>query len=121
MSLDDDFDDEVTVFYRKYLGKVHGYLVNMGTDRGLAEEIADDAFLAARCYWPRVRSLDRPEAYVFKIARNERSKRQKEHDTLARDLHPDPPEPMRPGTGDSSQGVLDRLLLQTAIQQLPPS
>src|SRR5260370_657996 len=85
MSSDEEYDDQVTVLYRRYAGRVQGYLINMGCDRGLAEEITDDAFLAARRRWARVRTLDQPEGYVFKIARNERSKRQKVHDCRTMD------------------------------------
>lgn len=90
MSLEEEYDDQVAVLYRRHAGRVQGYLINMGCDRGLAEEITDDAFLAARRRWARVRILDEPEGYVFKIARNERSKRQKAHDCRAKDLDPDP-------------------------------
>ena len=61
MSLEEEYDDQVTVLYRRYAGQVHGYLINMGCDRGLAEEITDDAFLAARRRWERVRIFDEPE------------------------------------------------------------
>ena len=120
MSLDDDYDDEVTAFYRKYLGKVQGYLINMGTDHGLAEEIADDAFLGARRYWAHVRSLDRPEAYIFKIAKNERGKRQRRFDSHAADLRPEPPEPRQHDAGDLAEGVADRTVVREALQRLPP-
>ncbi len=90
MSVEEEYDDQVTVLYRRYASRVQGYLINMGCDRGLAEEITDDAFLAARRRWAQVGSFDEPAGYVFKVARNERSKRQKEHDCRAKDLHPDP-------------------------------
>lgn len=121
MSVDDEYDDEVTVFYRRYVGRVQAFLINMGTDRGLAEEIADDAFLAARRYWAHVRSLDRPEAYIFKVARNERSRRQKNYASRARDLHPAPPEPPQSAAVDLAHGVADRIVQQEALRQLPPS
>src|ERR1700754_2871083 len=92
MSLEEDFDDEATALYRKWVGRVQGFLASMGCDRGLAEEITNDAFMGARRRWAYVRTLDEPEYYVFKIARNERSKRQKRHDSRAKDLRPEPPE-----------------------------
>ncbi len=119
MSLEEDYDDEVTAFYRKCAGRVQGFLINMGTDRGLAEEITDDAFLAARRRWGHVRSFDQPEGYVFKIAKNERSKRQKEHDSTARDLHPDPSGAVRDLASDPAQDVADRAAVREALQQLP--
>lgn len=117
MSLE-EYDDQVTVLYRRYAGRVQGYLINMGCDRGLAEEITDDAFLAARRRWARVRTLDEPEGYVFKIARNERSKRQKAHDCRAKDLDPDPHAAVRAGD-DYAQIVADRAAVWQALRQLP--
>ena len=119
MSLDEEYDDQVTVLYRGHAGRVQGYLINMGCDRGLAEEITDDAFLAARRRWARVRALDEPEGYVFKIARNERSKRQKAHDCRAQDLDPDPHAGARTAGDDHAQLVADRAAVWQALRQLP--
>jgi len=121
MSIEDDFDDEVTDVFRKTYGKVVGYLVNTGTDRGLAEEIANDAFWAARQHWAHVRTLDKPEAYIFKIAIRERGKRQKAHEARAEHLDPDmPDQPGRdPGGGDPAGRLADRDALIQALQQLP--
>ncbi len=120
MSIEEDYDDEATVLYRKCAAKVQGFLINMGCDRGLAEEITDDAFLGARRRWEHVRTLDDPEGYVFKIARNERSKRQAKHDRRAKDLHPDP-DGARLDGDDPAQEVADRAAVRQALHQLPPS
>jgi DNA-directed RNA polymerase specialized sigma24 family protein len=74
LSPEDFYDGEASDLYRKWVGRVQGFLINMGCDRGLAEEITDDAFMGARRRWAYVRTLEAPEGYVFKIARNERSK-----------------------------------------------
>ena len=116
MSLDEEYDDQVAVLYRRYAGRVQGFLISTGCDRGLAEEITDDAFLSARRRWAHVGSFDEPAGYVFKVARNERSKRQKEHDCLAKDLHPDPP---RAAGDDLAQLVADRIVVRQALRQLP--
>ena len=121
MSLEEDYDDEATDLYRKWVGRVQGFLTNMGCDHGLAEEIADDAFLGARRRWPYVRTLDVPEGYVFKIARNERSKRQRKHDECARDLHPYPYEALRNIHDDPAREVTHREVVRQALQQLPAS
>ena len=119
MSPEEEYDDQVTVLYRRHAGRVQGYLINMGCDRGLAEEITDDAFLAARRRWARVRTLDEPEGYVFKIARNERSKRQKAHDGRSKDLDPDPHAAVRAVGDDYAQIVADRNAVWQALRQLP--
>ncbi|HEY6315364.1 MAG TPA: sigma-70 family RNA polymerase sigma factor [Streptosporangiaceae bacterium] len=120
MSLE-EYDDQLTVLYRRYAGRVQGYLINMGCDRGLAEEITDDAFLAARRRWAQVQTLDEPEGYVFKIARNERSKRQKAHDCRAKDLDSDPHAAVRAAGDDHAQIVADRAAVWQAPRQLPAS
>jgi RNA polymerase sigma factor (sigma-70 family) len=119
MSLEEEYDDQATVFYRAYAGRVQGFLISMGCDRGLAEEITDDAFLAARRRWAHVRLLNEPAGYVFKIARNERSKRQKDHDCRAKDLHPDPHGALRAAGDDLAQVVADRAAVRQALRQLP--
>lgn len=120
MNSEEDYDDEITALYRKSLRKVLAFLVNTGCDRGLAEEITDDAFEGARRYWAYVRTLEEPEGYVFKIARNERSKRQKKHDNRAKELHPDPREEVRGADDDFAQEVADRVVIWQALQRLPP-
>ena len=119
MSSAADFDDEVTMLYRKSSGKVLGFLVGMGCDRGLAEEITNDAFLAARRYWPHVRTLDEPEGYVFKIARRERGKRQRAHDDRARDLYREPAEVTRGIGGDFTQDIVDSAVVLQSLERLP--
>jgi RNA polymerase sigma factor (sigma-70 family) len=119
MSLEEEYDDQVTVLYRRSAGRVQGFLISMGCDRGLAEEITDDAFLAARRRWAHVRSFDEPEGYVFKIARNERSKRQKEHDCRVKELNLDPYDVPRAASDDLAQLVADRIVVRQALRQLP--
>lgn len=120
-ALKGDYDDEATALYRKCAGRVQGFLINMGCDPGLAEEITNDAFMGALRHWARVRTLDEPEGYVFKIARNERSKRQPRHDSIAKDLFPAPPGALRDAGEDPAQGVADRAAVRQALQQLPAS
>ena len=119
MSTEEEYDDEAAALYRKWMGRVQGFLLGMGCDHGLAEEIADDAFLGARRHWARIRAYDEPEGYVFKIARRERSTRQKKHDDRAKGLHPDPPETARNANDDLAQEVADREAVRQALQQLP--
>jgi RNA polymerase sigma factor (sigma-70 family) len=121
VSLENAYDDEVAALYRKSAPKVHAFLCGMGCDRGLAEEITNDAFLGARRRWAHVRTLDQPEGYVFKIARNERSKRQKKHDDHARDLHPDPQGKAWEVGSDLAQQVTDVAAIRQALQRLPPA
>mgnify|MGYP001413981964 CR=1 FL=1 len=112
-------DDEISAFYRKWGPKVQGFLVSTGCDPGLAEEVTDDAFLATARYWKRVREYEHPEYYAFKVARNERSKRQEGHDLRARDLQADPDCEPRDGGRDHADGVADHVTVQQALRELP--
>ena len=121
MSIEEEYDAETAALYRKWVGRVQGFLIGMGCDHGLAEEIANDAFLGARRHWARVQAYDEPEGYVFKIARNERGRRQKRHDDRAKGLHPDPPGVVQDVDDDPAQEVVDRDAVRQALQQLPAS
>jgi RNA polymerase sigma factor (sigma-70 family) len=63
--------------------------------------------------------LDEPEGYIFKIARNERSKRQRAHDDRAKDLYRDPAEVGQILHDDFAQDVADRAAVLQALQGLP--
>jgi RNA polymerase sigma factor (sigma-70 family) len=115
----DDCDGEIDDLYRKTSGRVLGYLINMGTDRGLAEEITDDAFLVARRNWLRIRSSDCPESYIFTVARHERIRRQPRISRASRDLRPDQPERLKDQVTDPSEHVIDRVVLRAALLELP--
>lgn len=119
MSDEEGYDEEVSRLYRESAGRVLGFLIGMGCELWLAEEITDDAFMGARRYWEHVRHLDEPLGYVFKIARRERRKRQPEHDQRARDLYRDPAEAERIASDDFAEGVADRAALLQAMERLP--
>jgi RNA polymerase sigma factor (sigma-70 family) len=113
------YETEVEALYGKWAGKIWRFLVGLGCEEGLAEEITADAFLVACRRWPTVRLLDKPEGYVFKVARHVRSRRQPAHDARARDLHPDPTAFM-PAAHDFTKTVADRDAVLRALQRLPP-
>jgi RNA polymerase sigma factor (sigma-70 family) len=119
MSDQEDYDEEVSMLYRESAGRVLGFLIGMGCEPWLAEEITDDAFMGARRYWEHVRHLDEPMGYVFKIARRERARRQPGHDRRARDLHQDPAEAAGIASKDPASGVVDRAELLQALERLP--
>jgi RNA polymerase sigma factor (sigma-70 family) len=119
MSDQEDYDEEVSRLYRESAGRVLGFLIGMGCESWLAEEITDDAFMGARRYWDHVRHLDEPLGYVFKIARRERRRRQPGHDHRGRDLHRDPAETMRTVGYDIAECVADRDALLQALERLP--
>jgi RNA polymerase sigma factor (sigma-70 family) len=119
MSDQEDYDEEVSTLYRESAGRVLGFLIGMGCEPWLAEEITDDAFMGARRYWDHVRHLDEPLGYVFKIARRERNRRQPEHERRARDLHQDPAKTASTASDDFASGIADRAALLHALERLP--
>jgi RNA polymerase sigma-70 factor, ECF subfamily len=121
LSPEDGYDDEVTALCRQHAGRVLGYLTGMGCERGLAEEITNDAFAVTWRNWARVGLYDEPEGYVFQIARNERRKRQPGHEGRSRELDPDPRPAVRAAGDDHAQLVADRAAVQEALRQLPAS
>jgi RNA polymerase sigma factor (sigma-70 family) len=120
VSAEGDRDAEVEALYGKWAGKVSRFLAGMGCEPWLAEEITVDAFLVARRRWGHVRTLERPEGYVFKVAGNMRKKQQPGHDARARDLRPDPAGAAAAAGGDFTEAVADRDAVRRALRQLPP-
>lgn len=62
----EDFDD----FYRREYTAVVGLTYALSGNRWTAEDLAQDAFLAAHRSWSRVSELDRPDAWVRRVASN---------------------------------------------------
>ena len=85
-------------------------------DRGLAEDALQSAFIKAYSSWHRVRTADRPEAYVRRMVVNEvlGSRR---HGWWHRER---PHEQVESGKPTSHEGrVVERLTLWEAVQALP--
>jgi RNA polymerase sigma factor (sigma-70 family) len=118
---EEDCDAEAEALFGKWAGRVHRYLTSMGCDPGLAEEITTDAFLVASRRCGHVKTLDRPEGYVFEVAKNMRRRRQPGHDARARDLQPDPATAApRSACDDFTETIAERDAVLRALQQLPP-
>lgn len=65
-------DDEAEL--EQLLEREHGRLVGVLTlyvgDRGVAEQLAQDALVRLCQHWPRVRRMDRPAAWLTRVALN---------------------------------------------------
>lgn len=120
MSDKEDYDAEVESLYVKWAGKTCRFLTSMGCEPGLAEEITNDAFLIARKRWAHVRTLERPEWWVRRVARNIRYERQPAIDARAKDLDPDPGAAAPAGRCDFTGAIADRAALLWALQLVPP-
>lgn len=62
----DDFDE----FYRAEYRSVLGLSIVLGGSRPAAEEITQDAFLAAFKNWDKISRYDKPEAWVKRVVAN---------------------------------------------------
>ena len=72
-----------TLFRRLYL---------IAGDRNEAEEIMQDAFIVVFERWDRVRDMDDPEGYLYRVAFNiQRKRRRRATMALRRSLHITPP------------------------------
>lgn len=80
------FDREATTLFREHHLGLLRFLLSLGTDRTLAEEIVNDAFLVAHRKWATVRTYDQPRAYVFKVATTLLCKHQPRRDKQLREL-----------------------------------
>ncbi|MUN41708.1 RNA polymerase sigma factor [Actinomadura litoris] len=60
--------EEFAVFFERNMSALRGYLINAGSGETTADDIVQDTFLATRLYWQTIRSLDKPEAYLYKVA-----------------------------------------------------
>jgi RNA polymerase sigma-70 factor, ECF subfamily len=63
-----EFNDEVTAFYRVHIGPLRGTLFALGATPKLVDDVVQESFLALRRAWPKVRDYEKPEAYLYKVA-----------------------------------------------------
>lgn len=107
--------------FRHFAPKVKGYLVKLGADRGLAEELTQEVMLTV---WRKAATFDRKQAsvatWLFTIARNRRI------DAIRREKRPelDPSDPMlvpdEPMAADDRLDAMDReARVARAIKTLP--
>jgi RNA polymerase sigma-70 factor (ECF subfamily) len=107
--------------FRHFAPKVKGYLVKLGADRGLAEELTQEVMLTV---WRKAATFDPKQAsvatWLFTIARNRRI------DAIRREKRPelDPADPMlvpdEPMAADDRLDAMDReARVARAIKMLP--
>ena len=84
MNQDRDFDE----FYRSEYGRVLALGLALCGDRGAAEDLVQDAFVAAHRKWAVVGGYDAPGAFVRRVvinrSRSRRRRRGREREALAR-------------------------------------
>jgi DNA-directed RNA polymerase specialized sigma24 family protein len=101
--------DELTTFCADQLPRLVGLLALHTGDRLVAEDLAHDALVAVCEKWPRIRSMERREAYVSRIAVNlaaSRWRRQSAARRAAARRGPDPTVHSDPDGADATALVL---------------
>jgi RNA polymerase sigma factor (sigma-70 family) len=113
VSGNNEYDEEITALFRKYHGRLRGFLINIGAAPDIADDVVVFAFTQLPPHWARLR-VGRPDIYLHRVALNEYTRRQRE----ARREEPcsDPPETP---VVDPCTGLIDRLALRWALGQLP--
>lgn len=69
-SLDDGFDGDFNAFYRAQFASIATVAGTTTGERSSGEDIAQEAFQKAHDDWPRVSQLDKPGAWVRRVAIN---------------------------------------------------
>lgn len=100
-------------FFEAERDRLFGLLFLVTSDRGEAEEIAQDAFLAIWERWDRVHALENPAGYLTQTAMNLFRKGYRRKAVLRRILPPPRPRDLQ-GPADS------RLMLSEALRALSP-
>lgn len=111
MTADDELERFLVVEHPRLLGLLTLYV----GDRSVAEQLTQDALVRLCQHWPRVRRMDRPHAWVSRVALNGATSwsRRRAAERRALDRH---------GPGAEVEGGPDRadvLAVRAALRQLP--
>jgi RNA polymerase sigma-70 factor (ECF subfamily) len=66
----DRWREEQAVFYRAHYSRLLGAVYLFCGDREVAEDVVQEAMIRAFVRWNRVRRLDAPQAWVYRVALN---------------------------------------------------
>lgn len=113
MSDNDQYVREVTALFRKYQGRLRGFLINIGATPDVADDVVIFAFTQLRPHWARLRT-GRADLYLHRVALNEFHRRQRRAKREEPCWHP----PETPVV-DPCTGLIDKLALRWALGQLP--
>jgi RNA polymerase sigma factor (sigma-70 family) len=111
-------DIEVGNLFAAHRDQLHRFLVAHGCTEAEADEIVQDTILVVRRQWDRVRLLEKPKAYWYKVASRQMWRLQKKRDKI---LH-DADETLRrlPDPIDRIEQVDEARALMELFRQLPP-
>jgi RNA polymerase sigma factor (sigma-70 family) len=110
-------DRETEEFFKRHYNGVVRYLASRKSDLGLAEEIANDAFLVVHSKWSTLREPEERKAYLFGVATKMWLKRRARHDRQMHELTQDPPENASPV--DAVEQIIAEEYLLSLLDRLP--
>jgi len=111
--------EEITAFYAAFREPIRRWLIASGCLAHDAEDVIQESILAVREYWGRVRTLDKPQAYWYKVAWRVFAREQA---LRARRYFPgDPDDRLKalPDPADAVAAVDRRELAMALIRELP--
>jgi RNA polymerase sigma-70 factor (ECF subfamily) len=111
--------EEFTAFYRAFREPIRRWLIASGCPAQEAEDVIHDSVLAVREHWGYVRTLDRPQAYLYKVAWRVFARAQELR--ARRYLPGDPDERLKalPDPADAVAAVERRELGMALLRELP--
>lgn len=111
---DGDSDVSFERFYRTHVDRIHRALALATGDAGLAREAADEAMARAYARWDRVRKLDSPAGWVFRVGLNWATSWWRK---VRRERPPAPDDSYAAVAGPDPAGLAAR----SALDRLPPT
>ena len=112
-----DAEEPATQLFERYANEIFAYLQRMVDDREMAQDLAQDTFLAAYRARNQIAHLDNPRAWLYRIATNialNALKRRRRFAWLP--WHSEE----RPDNGNFAEEVGRQTLIETALAALPP-
>jgi RNA polymerase sigma-70 factor (sigma-E family) len=106
----------ITIYHAEYQSLVRLAALLTG-DRGSAEDVVQDCFVAMHGAWPRLRDNDKAVAYLRRSVVN-RARSVLRHRMVV-DKHPPKPPPDEPSAEHGALNELERAAVITALRKLP--
>jgi RNA polymerase sigma-70 factor (ECF subfamily) len=110
-------DASFSGFFQRHYRQVLRFLSRQEADRQLVEDVAQEAFMAAREKWAQVREFTNPVAWVLRVARNILAGKQKAR--VRRPAVPLDEEMIRESVPPADPDEAEELLA-TWLRRLPP-
>ncbi|MFF2026698.1 RNA polymerase sigma factor [Streptomyces sp. NPDC058171] len=113
--------EDFSWFFARWEPQVRRYLVWLEGDHSVIDDAAQETMISAFRYWETVKVLDRPQAWLFKVAGQRLGDAQEARRRLGVSTDPyELPDRSPPGARDEFSVHDDRLAILEAVRKLPP-